>query len=676
MATGSEYEIELLYNPIRTDNEEPMNWLANELIQNPAALPGYDFHTITPEISPIAQYPSLDEGDTLRLFSLSVISADLCDIPIRLYENGIDPDSSEPSMNGADMSQGFTIGGFTQIYDSNVEGVVPNNNIPSVSILGDTTIAIGETTMVSPQTGGVWQSSDNSIVTVNNTGLATGVGEGCAELIFTDTVNQCSSEPIEICVISGQIDKIQYQVRYNQENNWYDCYMVVKEGFAISPAALTQFNSQYSIVVDTGSQVNIVENHNPKTIMGDHVEWVISTQVKSPEANPLVDFYSITPSLSPTGYYQELMEGDTVILFSLFVDHGMNCSTSIRLYKNGVDPGPNDNGMAGLNFEQKMSIGGFENRYHNNLPSITPSGILPIAGIEGDTIISVFQTTQLTPNASGTWVSSDPSVATVTNAGLVTGISPGCANFTYSEAISGCLSNPVEICVVELMEPYLEDSLLCEGQNTYIINYDAYQFEIVDSSIISIDSGGIINSISAGTTQILATGPNGYTKTLTIIIYESPEASNLGRDTIPINGKTQLIPMIGGTWTSSNPQVAIISPSGLVTGVSVGCTEFIFTSNITGCQSNIVEVCVGLSSNTNEFTDNTDVTLYPNPTNNFVRIISNQIPKNISIFNLEGKLLTQTQFKDHFDLSQYQNGIYIVKIDFIKGSTFRKIVKN
>ena len=131
LPTGSSYTIDSLYNPIRSDNGQPMNWLQNESVISPAADPAHDFHTIIPEISPISRYTQANEGDTIKLFSITVDPMPACGEGVRLHENGVDPTSSDPGMMGADFQQGFTMGGFIQIYDSNVpaEGPPgPDNN--------------------------------------------------------------------------------------------------------------------------------------------------------------------------------------------------------------------------------------------------------------------------------------------------------------------------------------------------------------------------------------------------------------------------------------------------------------------------------------------------------------------------------------------------------------------
>ena len=76
--------------------------------------PQNDFYSIIPRISPASQYNNLALGDTIKLFSLIISPIPDCANDIRLFENGVDPSSSDDGMNGGDFSNGFTIGGASQ----------------------------------------------------------------------------------------------------------------------------------------------------------------------------------------------------------------------------------------------------------------------------------------------------------------------------------------------------------------------------------------------------------------------------------------------------------------------------------------------------------------------------------------------------------------------------------
>ena len=78
--------------------------------------------------------------------------------------------------------------------------------------------------------------------------------------------------------------------------------------------------------------------------------------------------------------------------------------------------------------------------------ALAPAG--PLALSVGDTvqISAVFNPTD-TVNQDGTWVSSNPSIATVDAEGNVTGIAAGTANITFATQVGGITTAPVAVTV-------------------------------------------------------------------------------------------------------------------------------------------------------------------------------------------------------------------------------------
>lgn len=83
-------------------------------------------------------------------------------------------------------------------------------------------------------------------------------------------------------------------------------------------------------------------------------------------------------------------------------------------------------------------------------------------------------------------------------------------------------------------------------------------------------------------------------------------------------------------------------------------------------------------SNHNDFTLNTAINVYPNPTTGMLSIIneSNRDIKNLTIYNHLGQKIktTKSQF-EKIDLSNLTNGIYFIKIKFNNQQLFKQIVK-
>src|ERR1019366_635989 len=89
----------------------------------------------------------------------------------------------------------YTVTDITTGCNTTVSATITVNALPVVaSITGNFNICPGTTSQLSDATtGGLWSSSDNSVATVDNTGLVTGVAVGTVNIIYTVTdVNGCS----------------------------------------------------------------------------------------------------------------------------------------------------------------------------------------------------------------------------------------------------------------------------------------------------------------------------------------------------------------------------------------------------------------------------------------------------------------------------------------------------
>lgn len=125
------------YMPLQNNQSytgtDPLKWTLGTPVIDPAASPGNDFYNITPTLSPASFYNDLFAGDTVKIFALNIGTFDDCGSGVRLFENGVDPASNEPGMGGGDFSNGFTLGGSTQIYNTNAPQVFPPAPVLSAS---------------------------------------------------------------------------------------------------------------------------------------------------------------------------------------------------------------------------------------------------------------------------------------------------------------------------------------------------------------------------------------------------------------------------------------------------------------------------------------------------------------------------------------------------------------
>ncbi|PIZ06391.1 MAG: hypothetical protein COY57_02230, partial [Flavobacteriales bacterium CG_4_10_14_0_8_um_filter_32_5] len=103
------------------------------------------------------------------------------------------------------------------------------------------------------------------------------------------------------------------------------------------------------------------------------------------------------------------------------------------------------------------------------------------------------------------------------------------------------------------------------------------------------DNTGLVTGISGGTATMVftdtTTGCSSSAASGIITVTPAPIITVPNGGIVCEGSTLNLTPSTGGTWTSSNPLIATIDNTGLVTGISGGTTTMIFTDTTTGCSS-------------------------------------------------------------------------------------------
>ncbi|MES2371856.1 MAG: Ig-like domain-containing protein, partial [Bacteroidota bacterium] len=222
------------------------------------------------------------------------------------------------------------------------------------------------------------------------------------------------------------------------------------------------------------------------------------------------------------------------------------------------------------------------------VPASAVVNALPTIG--GTLNVCAGLTTSL--NGSGTaaavtpWTSSNTGVATVDNAGVVTGVSAGTTVITYTNNL-GC-QQTATVTVNAL--PTIGGTLgVCAGLTTSL-NGSGTAAAVTpwtssNTGVATVDNAGVVTGVSAGTTVITYTNNLGCQQTATVTVNALPTiGGTLGVCaglTTSLNGSGTAAAVT--PWTSSNTGVATVDNAGVVTGVSAGTTVITYTNNL-GCQ--------------------------------------------------------------------------------------------
>jgi len=214
-------------------------------------------------------------------------------------------------------------------------------------------------------------------------------------------------------------------------------------------------------------------------------------------------------------------------------------------------------------------------------------GVFPDVDITGDDDICVDDITQLSPTTGGTWTSSNPAVAIVTNGGVVTGKGTGRVAFTFTVTATGC-SATTDSLTVSPLYVYITEDTICVNDITILSPTSGGTWVSSNPAIATVENDGTVTGIAAGRVAFTFTDDNKgcFATTDTITVNPIPTVYIDGSDDICIDITTLVVSTTGGgTWTSSNPAIASVAPDGTVTGRGSGKAVFTYTYTATGCSA-------------------------------------------------------------------------------------------
>jgi uncharacterized protein YjdB len=205
----------------------------------------------------------------------------------------------------------------------------------------------------------------------------------------------------------------------------------------------------------------------------------------------------------------------------------------------------------------------------------------------GNTPVNICSSFTLSNSLSGTWTSSNSGIAAVNSSGVVTGVSAGNANITFTATTGGCFT--ISQVTVNALPAITGSSGVCTGLSTTLSHTTSGgSWTSSSTSVATVTSGGVVNGVSAGTVTITYTVPGGCIVTKAMTVNSNPAAisgaSTVCGGSVP-SSTTLTNSTSGGTWSSSDITKATVgSPTGIVTGVASGSATISYTTS-NGCYS-------------------------------------------------------------------------------------------
>ncbi len=218
------------------------------------------------------------------------------------------------------------------------------------------------------------------------------------------------------------------------------------------------------------------------------------------------------------------------------------------------------------------------------------------AQILGTPSVCVGSTTSLSDPSATNWVSTNTAIATVgSSSGIVTGISAGVV--TIYDSGPAAYTATVNVTVAASPTSVTGPSLVCSSSfATYSDSAAGGAWSVGFTAIATIDAAGLLVPVTTGTTTVVYTLPGGCSSSMVITIDPTPSLMTITPNPVCV-GSTAILSDAAsmGIWSSSNPAIASVGATGVLTGNTAGTTNITYALG-TGCSTTSVVTVNGTPS--------------------------------------------------------------------------------
>lgn len=273
--------------------------------------------------------------------------------------------------------------------------------------------------------------------------------------------------------------------------------------------------------------------------------------------------------------------------------------------------------------------------------------------------------------------------------------SSGTYRVMITNTITGCskISSP-KIVTVNTLPPIASitgNTPVCRGSSILLSNStQGGTWSSLDKNVATVNNAGLVTGNLVGTAKITYTSPpnangcsNNASVTVTVKGLPSISSTISGAKTACVGKFSQLNnTTTGGTWSTVNSGIAIVSSTGLVTGIAIGTVTITYTTapNSSGCTNrastsfSVTAPCLFKADFAKNSTQNEEslsgmeVSIFPNPTANLFNLkVKSPIKERISIrvLDVNGKTAFVSNCKPGQTLifgEQLISGTYLVEV--------------
>jgi trimeric autotransporter adhesin len=477
------------------------------------------------------------------------------------------------------VTAGSTIITYTLSTGCTITKAITVNPLPS-AISGIASVCAGSTRTLTDGGGGTWSSSNSNASIGSMTGIVTGINAGNSTITYTLPTGCITTTGFTVNPLASSISGTSVF-----------CQNTIVTLSNTDPGGTwTSSNTLLATVGSSTGDATGVSVGSP-VITYTLPTGCIATKTLTVNASPNIsNFTSPTAttvclnSMSVvTVYSTSLGAGTFTVTYDL---SGANIATgNSATLTMGTSNGTFTTSNLAFSGSTTVTITSITNSLGCTTPvaSINSATLtvnpLP-SSISGSASVCRGYTTTLSDGGGGIWSSGNPAVASIGSiSGVVMGNSVGNADITYTLP-GGCAISTV-VTVNPLPYPVTGAATVCQASSISLNDATPMgSWSSSDAGLAIVGTTGVVTGVSAGIPYITYTLPTGcyMVKSITVNPLPMTPATITGASSVCVSISTTLSNVTpGGSWSSSNPGVAIVNPAGVVTGVSAGAATISYT---------------------------------------------------------------------------------------------------
>jgi hypothetical protein len=204
----------------------------------------------------------------------------------------------------------------------------------------------------------------------------------------------------------------------------------------------------------------------------------------------------------------------------------------------------------------------------------------PLPAITGATSVCTGATTNLNAGSTGTWTSSNTSVASAESNGAITGLATGTSTISFTSTSTGCPA-ATTVNVTGAM-PVTGAFTVCAGNTTSLDNATPGGiWSGSNASVATVGGTGMVTGILGGTTAVSYSLPGGCSRVIIVTVNTLPNITSTPAVCLGTTTTLSATPA-GGTWTGGTTGIASLTSTGVINGLGLGTSPISYTST-NGC---------------------------------------------------------------------------------------------